>query len=178
MDAERGCAAMDVVGLITLAEGAVVGAERIGGKAAALARLIAAGFVVPGGFVVTDDAFAVPAHAFDAAITRAARELGKGPFAVRSSAAAEDLPDASYAGLYETFLDVATGELAEAGRRCHAAPGAARVDAYQLSRTTGHTIGSGMAGVGWMREGGGGKGGVCGWGGLLKKKKYSKGRRI
>ena len=35
-------------------------------------------------------------------------------FAVRSSGAAEDLADASYAGLYETFLDVPVDGLVDA----------------------------------------------------------------
>ena len=39
-------------------------------------------------------------------------------------------PDASYAGLYETFLDVPPDELADAVRRCFAAAGGERVLAY------------------------------------------------
>jgi rifampicin phosphotransferase len=49
---------------------------------------------------------------------------------VRSSAAAEDLPDASYAGLYETYLNVPVEGLGEAVRRCFAAATAERVSAY------------------------------------------------
>ncbi len=41
-----------------------------------------------------------------AEITRAYRELGEGPVAVRSSATAEDLPDASFAGQQRTYLNV------------------------------------------------------------------------
>jgi pyruvate,water dikinase len=136
---------MDSVGLLTLADAAGVGAERVGGKAAALARLMVAGFAVPAGFVVTDAAFNLPTDVFDAAIASAATGLGAGPFAVRSSAVAEDLADASYAGLYETFLNVPAGELAAAVRRCHAAAEAPRVSTYQQGRGAGHAGGLGMA---------------------------------
>ena len=131
--------------MVVLAQAAGVGAERIGGKAATLAGLRAAGFPVPPGFVVTDDAFTLPDRAFDAAITVAVAELGDGPFAVRSSAAAEDLADASYAGLYETFLNVPAEQVPAAVRRCHAAATAPQVTAYQRTRAVGHTAGPGMA---------------------------------
>ena len=54
--------------------------------------------------------------------------------AVRSSAAAEDLPDASYASLYETYLNVPADGLGEAVRRCFAAATAERVSAYHQRR--------------------------------------------
>jgi pyruvate,water dikinase len=43
-------------------------------------------------------------------IIEAYRELGEGPVAVRSSATAEDLPDASFAGQQSTFLNVVGAE--------------------------------------------------------------------
>ncbi len=49
------------------------------------------------------------------AVAAAYAELGAGPVAVRSSATAEDLPDASFAGQQETFLNV-RGETRSAGR--------------------------------------------------------------
>ncbi|MBG0561358.1 PEP/pyruvate-binding domain-containing protein [Actinoplanes aureus] len=106
--------------------------RRAGGKAAVLAELGAAGFAVPPGFVVTAAALDDPG--FDAAVGRAARRLPAGRFAVRSSAQSEDLPGASYAGLYETFLDVPADGLAAAIRRCFAAAGGDRVRAYQDHR--------------------------------------------
>src|SRR6185436_20994411 len=39
-------------------------------------------------------------------VLNAYRELGNGPVAVRSSATAEDLPEAAFAGQQETFLNV------------------------------------------------------------------------
>lgn len=47
----------------------------------------------------------MPAH-IAAEIMDAYRELGEGPVAVRSSATAEDLPEASFAGQQSTFLNV------------------------------------------------------------------------
>lgn len=54
-------------------------------------------------------------------ITAAYRQLGSGPVAVRSSATAEDLPDASFAGQHDTMLDVRdAGALRDAVVRCWA----------------------------------------------------------
>ena len=55
------------------------------------------------------------------AILEAYRALGSPPVAVRSSATAEDLPDASFAGQQETYLNVrGEQELLAACRRCFA----------------------------------------------------------
>jgi pyruvate,water dikinase len=55
----------------------------------------------------------------EAAVTAAYGELGSGPVAVRSSATAEDLPDASFAGQQETYLNVrGVTDLLAACRRC------------------------------------------------------------
>lgn len=107
-----------------------------GGKAATLGRLSAQGFRVPPGFVVTRDAFDRLGTDLDAALREAADRLGEGPFAVRSSAAAEDLPDASYAGLYETYLNIDRAGLADAVRRCFASAASARVAAYHSARAS------------------------------------------
>ncbi|MFI7702016.1 PEP/pyruvate-binding domain-containing protein [Nonomuraea sp. NPDC049480] len=119
--------------IIDLIEAAEQGPARVGGKAATLAVLARAGFAVPEGFVVP-----VGSDLEEAEIGR----LGGGRFAVRSSAVAEDLPDASFAGLYETFLNVAAADVADAVRRCRASARAERVSAYR--RTDGGT-GDGMA---------------------------------
>jgi phosphoenolpyruvate synthase/pyruvate phosphate dikinase len=107
----------------------------VGGKAAVLARLSAAGFAVPPGFVVTADAINQPG--WEERIRAAARQIGGQRFAVRSSGAAEDLPDASYAGLYETFLNVSADGLASAVGDCFAAAATDRVAAYR-QRHGGH----------------------------------------
>jgi len=123
--------------VITLAEAArldpAAAPALLGSKAANLARLTGAGFPVPAGVVVT------PAAAADwdqasAQLRSAAAELASGRdqrFAVRSSAAAEDLAGASYAGQYETVLDASLEELPDAVRRVFASAASARVAAYR-----------------------------------------------
>ncbi|MFC4565551.1 PEP/pyruvate-binding domain-containing protein [Nocardiopsis mangrovi] len=93
---------MNVIRLSEITDGM---ADLVGGKAAGLAAMIAAGERVPDGFCLTTAAHraaAVPEEEVAAAYER----LGGGPVAVRSSATAEDLPHASFAGQQDTFLDV------------------------------------------------------------------------
>lgn len=80
--------------------------SRIGGKAAGLGALIAAGERVPAGFCVTTEAFDAGKVPEDEVLAAYA-ELGEDvAVAVRSSATAEDLPGASFAGQQDTVLDV------------------------------------------------------------------------
>ena len=89
-------------------------ASRVGRKAAALGRLAAAGFPVPASFCVTTMAFraaqANSPHDLrlpDGLLEALTRVLPmEQTLAVRSSAEEEDLPDASLAGRYATFLNV------------------------------------------------------------------------
>ncbi|WP_194410310.1 PEP/pyruvate-binding domain-containing protein [Microbacterium cremeum] len=121
--------------------------ERAGGKGANLGELIRIGMPVPDGFVVTTDAYAavdVPArdhasyeHAeLPAPLARAVADayaaLGGGPVAVRSSATAEDLPGAAFAGQQDTYLNV-VGEpaLLDAVRRCWGSLWAERAVTYR-----------------------------------------------
>ena len=87
---------------------------RAGGKGGALARLIQAGYPVPDGFVVMPSAFEDDQLQPDAWL-QVVKNLellrihnGKTAFAVRSSALAEDSAYASFAGEFETVLDVHT----------------------------------------------------------------------
>ncbi|HAP90431.1 MAG TPA: hypothetical protein DCR15_12105, partial [Arthrobacter bacterium] len=98
---------------LRLGEPAAQSRAAVGSKAAALSALAAAGFRVPAGFVVTKAALLDNPAAPDLArlLRTAASGTGTGPFAVRSSAAAEDLPGASFAGMYETYLQVAAADL-------------------------------------------------------------------
>jgi pyruvate,water dikinase len=60
--------------------------------------------------------------------------------AVRSSGTAEDLEGASFAGQYDTYLDIRGGdELLDAVRRCWASMWTARVTAYRQSKGFGHS---------------------------------------
>jgi phosphohistidine swiveling domain-containing protein len=96
-----------------------------GRKAAVLARLLGAGFPVPDGFVV-------PAGADLSAMLADLPGGGPGPerFAVRSSAASEDQADSSFAGQYETLLNVARGELEDAIRRVRGSGDSDRIRSY------------------------------------------------
>ncbi|MCT2584295.1 PEP/pyruvate-binding domain-containing protein [Actinophytocola gossypii] len=103
----------------------------VGGKGASLARLTRAGLPVSPGFHVTTHAFrtgTVPA----AEIAAAYAALGGGPVAVRSSATAEDLPELSFAGQHDTFLDVTgTEAVTDAVARCWASLWTERAVAYR-----------------------------------------------
>ena len=67
-----------------------------------------------------------------AAIGRAATEFGDRPLAVRSSATAEDLPEASFAGQQESYLNVVgRNALLDAVRRCWSSLWTARAMAYR-----------------------------------------------
>lgn len=67
------------------------------------------------------------------AIKKAYDELGRGPVAVRSSATAEDLPSASFAGQQATFLNVEGHEqLIKAVRECWASLFEARAIYYRV----------------------------------------------
>jgi pyruvate,water dikinase len=65
-------------------------------------------------------------------ILAAYHRLGQGPVAVRSSATAEDLPQAAFAGQQDTFLNVVgTEALLDAVRRCWASLWSERAIAYR-----------------------------------------------
>jgi pyruvate,water dikinase len=123
--------AVNVISLTAVDAGMV---HLVGGKAAGLARMIKAGERVPAGFCVTTTAHragVVP----ETELVQAYERLGGGAVAVRSSATAEDLPDASFAGQQDTFLGVAgAGELIDAVRKCWDSLHTERVIAYRRSR--------------------------------------------
>lgn len=117
--------------LVGLADPAAVDAAVAGVKAAHLAEAVTAGFPVPDGFVVP-----VGEVVDEVELSRAAGRLGE-RLAVRSSAVAEDLAGASFAGMYESYLHVPSREVPEAVRRCRAAVGGDRVAAYRPEADTG-----------------------------------------
>ncbi|QGF22629.1 PEP/pyruvate-binding domain-containing protein [Raineyella fluvialis] len=81
-----------------------------------------------------DDATLPPELA--AAITTAYAALGQGSVAVRSSATAEDLPGASFAGQQETYLNISgADEVLAAVRRCWASLWTPRAVAYRAHRS-------------------------------------------
>ncbi|GAA2205548.1 hypothetical protein GCM10009850_010060 [Nonomuraea monospora] len=132
----------------------------VGGKGASLARMAGAGLPVPGGFHVTTGAYRAFVAGFHDEILRAAADdparipplfaareipgeiaaeilrayaaLGDDvPVAVRSSATAEDLPEMSFAGQQDTYLNIRGDALLDAVRRCWASLWNPRAIAYR-----------------------------------------------
>lgn len=106
--------------------------EGCGAKAARLGRLIEAGLPVPDGFVVRAGALPharVPTE-LRAAIADAHARLGAQRVAVRSSGLNEDGADKSYAGVFESILDVDAAGLEHAIEEVARSWQGARVDAY------------------------------------------------
>ncbi|MEU5862565.1 PEP/pyruvate-binding domain-containing protein [Nonomuraea sp. NPDC047529] len=137
----------------------------VGGKAANLGELTLAGLPVPPGWALTTDAYRQVAAGLDLtpgdglaararrhllqapvpgpvreAIMAAYARLGADvPVAVRSSATAEDLPFASFAGQQDSFLNVVGGEaVLDAVRRCWASLWTDRAVAYRESNGIDH----------------------------------------
>jgi len=137
--------------------------EIAGGKGANLGELIRAGLPVPDGFVVTTDAYERAADAVGLAalvedaepaelrrvvasapmpedlrdgIATAYRALGDDvPVAVRSSATAEDLPGAAFAGQQDTYLNIVGADaVIDAVRDCWASLWTDRAVSYRQER--------------------------------------------
>ena len=108
-----------------LADPAASDVRSVGGKAAALARLIAAHFPVPDGFVVTSpDEPGIASHIDPNLVV-----------AVRSSGFSEDSAQASFAGQYETVLGVrGVSEVSAAISRCFDSFSNLRSAAYRENR--------------------------------------------
>ncbi len=154
----------DVALVLDLAQLSADDLAAVGGKAANLGELIRAGFDVPPGFCITTEAYRLAVRGTtveagtgtDAAAARAAvlgapfpesvaaavrdayarLESGTdGPVAVRSSATAEDLPGASFAGQQDTYLNV-TGidDVLDAVQRCWASLWTDRAVAYRAAQ--------------------------------------------
>ena len=111
---------------------------RAGGKGATLARLYQAGYPVPDGFVILPHAFdgdELTAPAWAQVQSNLARlhhgKEGTTAFAVRSSALSEDSARASFAGEFETVLDVHSDEMIHAAiHTVRSSRHAERVQAY------------------------------------------------
>jgi len=105
-------------------------AAEVGGKAASLGELLGAGVRVPEGVVLTARAADMTADDRRTLVHAAAADLGTGPFAVRSSGIAEDGAEHSYAGIFESVLNVSPDEVPAATERCLESAHAARVAEY------------------------------------------------
>jgi rhodanese-related sulfurtransferase/membrane protein insertase Oxa1/YidC/SpoIIIJ/phosphohistidine swiveling domain-containing protein/molybdenum-dependent DNA-binding transcriptional regulator ModE len=105
-----------------------------GNKAFRLARMRAAGMPVPDGLLLTPAFLAAltasPADRRRARLDRLWGELGGRRLAVRSSASHEDDVDHSFAGVFESVLDVERDALEAAISKVHASFQATRAQAY------------------------------------------------
>jgi pyruvate,water dikinase len=111
---------------------------RVGGKAATLGELMQADFPVPAGFVLHADARECSVG-FDGMLA----ELGAGPFAVRSSACAEDGRSASWAGQLESIVGISAGAVPAAIRKCQDSLVSDRAKAY-LQKHPGSNLAMGV----------------------------------
>ena len=124
---------------------------RVGGKGLNLGKLTGAGFPVPKGFCVTTDAYRLSVESLSeqnkssvkdielspelvAEIHTAREKLQTATVAVRSSATAEDLAEASFAGQQDTFLNVTADELLDALKACWASLWSERAIAYRQTQ--------------------------------------------
>ncbi len=124
---------------------------RVGGKGLNLGKLTRAGFPVPNGFCVTTEAYHLSVEGLleqnEGSIKdielrpkliaeiRTAREKLRTPtFAVRSSATAEDLAEASFAGQQDTFLNVTPDALLDALKACWASLWSERAISYRQTQ--------------------------------------------
>jgi phosphohistidine swiveling domain-containing protein len=120
-----------------------------GGKGGSLARLYQAGYPVPDGFVILPAAFAAGELAPEAwaqarsQLDRLRGAAGETAFAVRSSAMSEDSAQASFAGEFETVLNLyADEDIRRAIHTVYASRQNERVQAYSRARgmDTAHEI--------------------------------------
>ena len=123
----------------------------VGGKGLNLGKLTRAGFQVPKGFCVATDAYRFSVQNLPEQNASAIKELVLAPeliteiqtareqlqtstVAVRSSATAEDLAEASFAGQQDTFLNVEPDELLDALKACWASLWSKRAIAYRQTQ--------------------------------------------
>ena len=124
---------------------------RVGGKGLNLGKLARAGFPGPKSFCVTTDAYRLSVQGLPeqneksvkrielspeliAEIYTARERLQTATVAVRSSATAEDLAEASFAGQQDTFLNVTSDKLLDALKACWASLWSERAIAYRQTQ--------------------------------------------
>jgi phosphoenolpyruvate synthase/pyruvate phosphate dikinase len=142
-----------VIVVLDSPEGREARIDEVGGKAHGLAALFALGLPVPPAVVVpaSDD------HAGEVDPEAIVGIIGDGPFAVRSSAVAEDTDERSAAGQYETVMGVTARGLREAVRRVLRSAGSERARMYSggvspIAVVIQREIPAGRAGVAFSRD--------------------------
>jgi rifampicin phosphotransferase len=120
-----------------------------GGKGGALAKLFQAGYPVPAGFVIFASAFSedrLKPEAWSqilAQLDRLRAGNNKQAFAIRSSALSEDSEQASFAGEFESRLNLSSDEqIQDAIHQVHCSRHAEKVHAYSRARgmTAAHEV--------------------------------------
>jgi phosphoenolpyruvate synthase/pyruvate phosphate dikinase len=115
----------------------------IGGKAMGLVILTRLGATVPEGFVVSTEA--LQAHSFRSSLNLALEKFAiffgrQTRFAVRSSASDEDGTSASYAGMYQSFLNVERHNVYDAILACQRGSRTERVVSYRAALNRTHEL--------------------------------------
>lgn len=115
--------------------------ELVGGKALSLSCLVQAGLPVPPGFVITTDAYKNLSGEgissdFKKTVLGAFDNLGVERVAVRSSAIAEDSSDASWAGQFESYINVNREQLIDSVVKCWKSASSDTVNAYAEGKST------------------------------------------
>ena len=110
----------------------------VGGKAYGLSRLVSMGLPVPPAFVLRNASGGEQPES----LSRFYADIGAGPVAVRSSALGEDGEDASFAGQYETVLNVqGLDALQQAIARCVDSLSSERAHSYQREQADTEAVG-------------------------------------
>jgi phosphohistidine swiveling domain-containing protein len=109
--------------------------EAFGGKAVNLGTMLRAGLPVLSGFVAGLDAFDKNGQLKSAARQEISRRLIDKKYAVRSSATVEDASNASWAGQFETFLNVELKDIMRRMEQCHNFA-AKRTESYAHQKTS------------------------------------------
>lgn len=100
----------------------------LGGKASSLAKLKQAGFNVPDAFIILPDE--TPS---EAQISEMCKKLGGQNFAIRSSASLEDGESHSFAGQFDTFLNVTKKDIYRKVLQCRESVNNAKLTSYLSS---------------------------------------------
>ncbi len=109
-----------------------INGENVGGKANGLNKLMSWGLNVPAGFVIVNAQGSGPIEELEHFYTA----IGGGKVAVRSSALSEDGEDSSFAGQYESVLNVEGIEAIQAAvATCVDSLNSAQASAYQQDQT-------------------------------------------
>ncbi|MDH3232873.1 MAG: PEP-utilizing enzyme [Alphaproteobacteria bacterium] len=108
----------------------------VGGKADALARLVAAGFDVPAFIVISPAAFLADrlAPAVDTEFAAKLKAIGAERYAVRSSAASEDSAAHSHAGQFLSLLNVTPKDVGSSAVKVWQSGATESLEAYRKAR--------------------------------------------